>query len=196
MLGGGLALLYLALFSLGQQPQIVRLLVGVLGLLLAVPGAVITWCNVDWLNHCYTYRFTCNAINSHADPWVTPDDPAATYVMVIPRQHWGPLNWVKDRGFLVADRSRRCLTFEGIQYRYKIPAAAIRSCEIESTISGGSLYVVVLRTVHQEEGETRELEIPFMVGWRGWGKSRGYIRLERAEDLQDKIDAARDVASN
>jgi hypothetical protein len=171
----------------GGQPETVRLLLGALGALLGLAGGFMTWFNVDWLNHLYTYRLTVNAIGQRPDAWVSTDDPQATYVAVVPRKNWGPTMRSTDRGFLLVDQVQRGLVFEGLRERYRIPATAILSCEIESMIAGSSLYAVVLRGY--DEKSQSEWEIPFRVGLRGWTKSRGNLRLARAEELQEQIES-------
>jgi hypothetical protein len=191
---GGLALLGLAWWNVGEQPEDVRLALVAAGVLLALTGGFITWHNVDWLNNRYVFRFTCNAIGARPDAWVAPEDPKATYVAVTPRKNWGPLLWVTDRGFLLINQARGSLLFEGIQERYRIPASAICSCEIEAMISGGSLYAVVVRCLRKEGGLTEEWEIPLSVAWRGWGTSRASTRLARATELHERIERLRRCA--
>ena len=52
---------------------------------------------------------------------------------VVPRRNWGQiaLQNAEDVGFLDLDAQRRELLFEGDNKRYRIPAQAVVSCEVE-----------------------------------------------------------------
>jgi hypothetical protein len=190
---GGLALLALALFDLRPQPDVVRLLTVAAALVLAAVGGAITWFNPEFLSELYLFRFTCSAIGPRSDAWVTPEDPRAVYVAIVPRKYWKTFGWVTDRGYLVPDPEQKRLIFEGIQDRYQIPAVAIRSCEIES-LNNGALCAAVVRTWRKEEGVTQEWEILFVTPGRGRSKNRAIIRLARAAELQDRIEALREAS--
>jgi len=82
--------------------------------------------------------------------------PAALFVQVIPRANWGKLKLddASDLGFLRVDPQKRELLFEGDNEQYRVPGAAITSCEIEVFVSGQgthgatTLYRVVLQANH------------------------------------------------
>jgi hypothetical protein len=192
---GGCTLIGLSWWDLNGQTPNVRLLSAMLGALLALGGGFVTWYNVDWLNHRHVFRLTCDAIRSRADAWVAPEEPQATYVAIVPRKNWGAFNTSSDRGFVMLDPARRRIVFEGILERYRIPASAIHSCELESMAMGGSIYAVVLRCLCQGDGGKAEWEIPFKVDCSGWAKNHGPLRLAKASKLFDRIQLLRGSAS-
>src|SRR5262249_41893411 len=105
--------------------------------------------------------------------------------------NWGILNRETDYGFLKIDPARRCLTFEGILERYRIPADAITSCEVEPILPAENFYAVVLRCLCQGEGGVVEWELPFRVACTTWCKVRRLIRLEWTTELHERIETLR-----
>jgi hypothetical protein len=89
-------------------------------------------------------------------PLVEPDDPEALFVEVVPKTNWGKLQLdnASDVGLLRVDSRNREILFEGDRERYRIPAAALISCNLEFFVEGeGShgatkLFYVVLRAQH------------------------------------------------
>ncbi len=65
------------------------------------------------------------------DRLVDPNNPEAILVEIIPRRNWGTVAQAEDLGFLVVDQPGRQLLFEGDNKRYRIPAQALISCEVE-----------------------------------------------------------------
>ena len=85
-----------------------------------------------------------------------PENPDATFVEVVPKLNWGQmkLESASDVGFLLLDKQRREILFEGDKECYRIPAAALTSCEVEVHIVGQGthgatrVFYVVLRGHH------------------------------------------------
>jgi len=103
-------------------------------------------------------------------PLVDPNDPSALFVEIVPKANWGRtmLDNASDIGLLIVDRGRREVRFEGDKERYRIPAAALMSCEVESyTFGKAQLYFVVLNG-RQRDGVW---EAPFRER-RGAGRAR------------------------
>jgi hypothetical protein len=88
---------------------------------------------------------------------VTPDDPDALFVEIVPKLNWGKtmLDNASDIGLLLVDRARRELRFEGDKERWVIPAETITSCEVEKFVHGQGtaktrIFYVVLRATRRE----------------------------------------------
>jgi hypothetical protein len=167
------------------------------GLLAAISGVVICWNNVDFLNDRYIFRLSRSLIRARPDALVDPDDPEAVFVSVQPRKNWAnldPASKTNDRGFLLVDTRRRQLLFEGLRERYRIPASALISCEIEPTDVGNHLFVTVVRA--RVPGAAVDLAgtQPAWAGWEAPFRPRptkfGSFRSlgpEVAKSLQERI---------
>jgi hypothetical protein len=139
-------------------------------------------CYSDFLPSRYLYRLSKQAVFQRPDRLVEPDNPEALYVQVIPRRNWGRvmLENASDIGFLWVDRSRRLLLFEGDRERWRIPAQAIVSCEVQHFLLGGDqhsggkkFFLAVLRA---QTGDA-VWEAPVTRRHIYWGK-----RLERQRE--------------
>jgi hypothetical protein len=139
----------------------------------------------------YLYRLTRAAFAHRPELWVEPDDAEAEYIQVIPRDNWGKmmLENATDVGFLKVDRNRRQVLFEGDRERWRIPAAALVTCELESFVLGEgtqgaqTFFVAVLRA-HAGSGLW---EAPVTRRHIYFGK-RGQAERERdAQALRDAI---------
>ena len=134
------------------------------------------------------------------DSLVDPDDPEAIFIEVVPRENWNRLMFetATDVGFLRVDEQKGELRFEGDRERWRIPATAIRSCELTGVALGagapgpGSItyYVIVLRAEHPDPDWERPIAPRGGEGWLGRGK-----RLRRAQGLQAKILALSGLSS-
>jgi hypothetical protein len=153
----------------------------------------------DFLATRYIRRLTVQHLKRRPRPLVSPDDPAALFVQVIPRANWAKLKLLDptDIGFLRADMQRRELLFEGDKECYRIPADAIVSCDIELFVAGDGthgatrLYRVVLQ-LNQTSGNL--LEIPFAQRGNS-GKLRTKVRLKWAQELERQINDLRAPAA-
>jgi hypothetical protein len=102
---------------------------------------------------------------NRTDLLVPPGDPDAEFVDVIPRINWGAamLEPATDMGFFKIDHSRRELLFEGDSKRYRIPFAAVTSCEVEDYALGHEKWEADLHFVtvvsFQTENGPRELPL-------------------------------------
>jgi hypothetical protein len=182
-----------------QAALILSALLIAFGLLTAGTGGMISWTNVDFLNHWYTFRLTRNFIYARPDALVDPDDPGVEYVTVVPRKNWiklSPSSNPSDRGFVRIDRQKRQVLFEGLRERYCIPAGAVISCEVEDMVAvGSSLLVTVVRAeiaktsvdTADPQPDQGEWEAPFFPRPRKFGKYRAAQRRELAESLRQQI---------
>jgi hypothetical protein len=125
---------------------------------------------------------------------VNPSDPSAILVQVIPRAHWGKMKLVdaSDIGFLRVDAQKGDIYFEGDKEVYRIPGAAITSCEIESFLMGQGSHgaTTVFRVVVQANHPSGFWEAPFaQVG--SSGKLRRKARSEWAQNLRQRINSVK-----
>src|SRR5439155_10658453 len=102
------------------------------------------------------------------DTVVDPNHPDAILAEVIPRRNWGQLMLenADDQGFLLVDAERRQLLFEGDKQRYRIPADAILSCDVEAMNKGSEndsrSVPVALVVVSFRDDRLGEREVPFL----------------------------------
>jgi hypothetical protein len=112
---------------------------------IAVLATLIGW--VSWLAlmigyaACYNnylpcllfYRRSRKAVAARPDALVDPEDPETIYIQVIPRRNWGRpmLENASETGFRRINEAAGRLVYEGDAERWVIPAAAIRSLEME-----------------------------------------------------------------
>ena len=110
----------------------------------------------SWLSNRYLRNLVRKEFARRPAHLVNPDDAAATFVEVVPKLNWGKmkLESASDVGFLLLDKTRRELLFEGDKECYRIPATAITSCKVEVFVEGkGShaatrFFYVVLQAHH------------------------------------------------
>lgn len=127
-----------------------------------------------------------------SDCLVSHDDPAATFVGIVPRANWTPLarDNLSDVGLLRVDHERRSILFEGANERWEIPADALRSCDVEriaGTQGEGDApdgrFVVVLGARIDEA----DWEAPVFPKHLALGKGLGKKSEEAALALQTSI---------
>jgi hypothetical protein len=151
--GLGLAIMLLAMMLMGD-PDLWKIMLMLLFLL----GWLLGWL---WLLTRYTHFFTDRfwhrlarrKFRERPDLLVDPEDPDALFVEVIPRRNWNRLmiDSADDIGFLSVDPRRGFILFEGDKERYRIPKAAVISCDVEAIPVGegnagiSDHYMVVLR---------------------------------------------------
>jgi hypothetical protein len=151
--GGGFGLLGLGVY-LGEDAGIAGMIALLLGGLASFGGGA--WFMIyfgDYLPSRYLYRLSVTALRNRPETLVSPDDPSAVYIQVIPRRNWGKvmLENATDLGFLKADEAAGCLLYEGDAERWRIPVASILSCEVEGFVvgegaqGGQPFFVAVLR---------------------------------------------------
>jgi hypothetical protein len=112
--------------------------------------------DVSFLGHRYLKRVFHRELALRPSRLVEPDDPQALFVEVVPKTNWGKLQLdnAADVGLLRVDDGNREVLFEGDRERYRIPAAAIISCDIEFFVEAEGahgatqLFYVVLRAHH------------------------------------------------
>ncbi len=153
--------------------------------------------NPNYFGNRYVRKLARREFSRRAGCVVDPNDPDALFVEIVPKLNWGKLmlETAQDVGFLVLDRGRRQVLFEGDKERCRIPAAAITQCEVEEFVEGkGSaaatrVYYVVLRAAHP----TRFWEAPIRQR-TGMGKFQSRRRKKAAQQLCDTINEMRSGA--
>jgi len=162
-----------------------------LAILIFIANFIMLFMFPDVLSTRYLHQLALREFKRRPQPLVNPGDPAALFVQIIPRSNWAKLKLIdaSDMGFLRVDSKRSELLFEGDRECYRIPGAAITSCEIELFISGEGthgatkLYRVVLHVNHPSGNFW---EVP--VAQRGnSGKFRAKTRAKWARELQEQI---------
>jgi hypothetical protein len=131
------------------------ILIGV-AILIFVTTLVLVFTSPGYFGSRYLRKLMETEFRKRSKPLVSTADADTRFVQVIPRANWAKLKLIDatDVGFLRVDKQRGELLFEGDKECYRIPAAAITSCEIETFIQGqGShgattLYRVVLQANH------------------------------------------------
>jgi hypothetical protein len=145
------------------------------------------------------YQSACDNIGSRPENLVSPDDPDAIFVEVVPRTNWVKATpkyaYASDVGFLSIDLERGLLLFEGDRERYLIPAGAILGCEIEPANgfqrAGDSTwrYLAVVRANHP----SGTWEAPLAIRYDARHVFNGKTHRERAEELRERVLAVLDV---
>ncbi|HWF18542.1 MAG TPA: hypothetical protein VG754_04715, partial [Verrucomicrobiae bacterium] len=143
----------------GGVPIVMKILGSILigvAILIFVTTLVLVFTSPGYFGSRYLRKLTETEFRKRSKPLVSTADADARFVQVIPRANWAKLKLIDatDIGFLRVDKQRGELLFEGDKENYRVPAAAITSCEIETFIQGqGShgattLYRVVLQANH------------------------------------------------
>jgi len=163
----GAGVLYAAWAQWPQNQPLFSVWLVILGFSSLAVGATICCINLEYLNYRYTHRLTRRLVRSRPDAIVDPDDPECVFVAVVPRKNWTKLNLddPSDRGFLLVDARERQLLFEGLRERYRIPANALISCEIEALDVGNHLFAAVVRA--RTAGIAEDIA-GMQPAWTGW----------------------------
>jgi hypothetical protein len=142
----------------------------------------------SYLPSIYLHSVARRALKQRPNAWVEADNPDVMYVQVIPRSHWGKimLENASDVGYLLVEKTRRVILFEGDRERWRIPAEAVISCEIEHFSPGTAtdgpfrFYVAVLRA--QTVAETWEAPV---TQWHIYPSKRtDAVRERQAREVQ------------
>ena len=164
-------------------------LLGVGGML-CMGGLGFLMFDASFLGNRYLKKLLKHELSSRPLPLVEPEDASALFVEIVPKANWGKLQLdnASDIGLLRVDAQRREILFEGDRERYRIPAAALISCNLEFFIEGEGthgamkIYYVVLRAHHST------------VFWEAPIRERGNLglfktgrRKKRALELQSTI---------
>ncbi len=122
------------------------------------------------------------------------DQPGVVFLDIVPRSNWGRTmaEPATDVGLLAIDRSRQLLLFEGDNKRYRIPFAAVTSCEVaeirmDSDQWGTDLYYATVLTAETASGSR---EIPLCGRQLTLQKRRMEQRRQQAEELCETIQQA------
>jgi hypothetical protein len=138
----------------------------------------------------YIYNKTLAEFQNRPDSIVDLTNPDAILIEVVPRRNWGKLTLenAEDQGFLCVDQERRQLLFEGDKNRYRIPAEAVRSCEVEvmnPNESRSAPIACVVLTFHDER--IGEREVPLLPRRTIAGANLGTNYVERANELYRRL---------
>jgi hypothetical protein len=140
----------------------------------------------------YMFRRAKAELLQRPDAVVATDVPEAIFVEVIPRRNWGSraLQNADDIGFLHLDAEGRQLLLEGDNKRYRIPAGAVLSCDVELMNPDAAdderatpVGLVVLK-VRDKMGER---EVPLRPVRTVAGDALGGNYMERANELWRRI---------
>ena len=171
------------------------------GLMLAIPGGLVCWINVDYLGLRYMVRWLRRIHAQRGDALVSIDEPDARFIDIVPRSQWHQLVPDKaiDRGLLLVDRANRRLLFEGVKERYVIPADAIVDCDVEPMMphtGNWNFYAVVLRVRYPVDAPAsvagghrgEKWEVPLLPRPTQFRRYSAAYRRELAETLRDDIE--------
>jgi hypothetical protein len=162
-----------------------------LAIIIFVANMVMLFWFPDIFGGQYIRRLALREFARRPRPMVNPTAPSARFVQIIPRANWGRLKLfdASDIGFLSVDAQRNELLFEGDKECYRIPGAAITSCEVEvfiaaqGTHGATKLYRVVLQ-VNRASGTFWEVPI---AEYANSGKFRAKVREKWGRELQAEI---------
>ncbi len=130
----------------------------------ALAGYIAVRHNVMFGN-LYLLRVARVVFRSRPDAIVDPDDRAAEFIEITPRENWKKfmLDTAADTGFLRLDFEGRRILFEGDHERYRVPAGSVESGHVEEVYPFGvhaesdALLFVILNV----RTRTGPREIPF-----------------------------------
>lgn len=174
--------------TLMNQSILRALTTGFAGFALIIAAVcVLAWYG-DFLPSRYLYRLTRREFAQRPDCLVDPDDPEAIYVEIVPRAHWSKvmMDTASDMGFLKVDPRRREILFEGDKERYRIPAEAVESCDVEAFTApmdqqGTTVYQMAVLRARTPDGLW---EAPLSRRHIAAKKRNNAVREEQADELQ------------
>jgi hypothetical protein len=145
----------------------------------------------SFLPSVYIHRVARHEFRQRPDSWVDADNPDALYVQVIPRSRWTKimLENAADLGFLLVDQARRVILFEGDRERWRIPAEAVISCDLEYFSPGSATEGPLRHCVAVLRARTADgiWEAPLTQWHIRRGKRTNMERQEDAEAVQARI---------
>jgi len=123
------------------------------GAMLFLSTALLFFINPNYLGNRYLLKVVRREFARRTGCVVEPTEPDALFVEIVPKLNWGKmaLENASDVGFLFVDKARREILFEGDKERWRIPAAAVLSCDVDYFVEGQGthgatkLFYVVLR---------------------------------------------------
>jgi hypothetical protein len=168
-----------------------------LGLASFAGTAIFFFINPSYFGNKYLLKKLRLEFSRRPNCTVDPNDPEALFVEIVPKLNWGRmmLDNASDVGFLVLDRRRKEILFEGDKERWRIPAESITHCGLEVYVQGQGthaatkIFFVVLRA--QRSGEFWEAPIRER---SGTGKLRAGRRKKAAFQMFETIEAMRGVS--
>lgn len=142
----------------------------------------------------YMFAKTKAEFANRPDSLVDPNNAEAILVEVIPRRNWANagLRSSEDQGFLLVDAEQHQILFEGDNKRYRIPAPAVLSCEVEMVNKDWERdqravpVAVVVLTFRDPEG-LGEREVPLRPMRTIGGDPLGGNYVERAHELKRRL---------
>ena len=149
------------------------------------------------LNCRYIHWAARRAVSRRPDTIVRPGADSL-FVDIVPRANWNRLMLenAADIGFLTVDAQRREVRFEGDKERYRIPADALLSCELEKSFYARSakqdapgIWLAVIRA-SGPAGVWEAPVAPHLISGRVISKAQ----QRAAQELQTKIKTLRTAA--
>ncbi|MDB6108666.1 MAG: hypothetical protein JWR69_416 [Pedosphaera sp.] len=166
-------------------------LIGI-AILLAVADLILILTAPDFFATRHLLRLIKREFARRPERLVNPGDSEVHFVQIIPRANWGKLKLddASDVGFLRLDLKYREILFEGDKEYFRIPTAAITSCEVERFVVGEGSHgaTTFYRLVLEVNDSSGSREVP--IGPRGGsGKFRAQKREKWARDMERRIKA-------
>lgn len=166
------------------------------GLLVFLGTAAFFLVNPSYLGNRYLLKLVKREFARRTGCLVDSNDPDALFVEVVPKLNWGKvsLESASDVGFLSVDKARHEILFEGDKERWRIPAAAVLSCDTEFFVEGQGTHAAtkVFYTVLRARHPSQFWEAPIRER-TGTGIFRSGRRKKAAERLSASI---RDLQGN
>src|SRR5262249_33894964 len=143
---------------------------------------------------------TRRRVRDRGDAPGDPHDPDAGYLTIVPPAHWSGMipDKATDPRFLLVDRRRRQLRFEGIKERERHPGDAGLSCKVEPIRREEgpvNIYLAVLHVRYPATGPRSvsgghhgdEWEVPLLPRPTRFERYNNDWRKAAAKDLRDQI---------
>ncbi len=136
---GGVALAIWSLVHLdAHKDEAMWIAIAIAGGLVTAASAFLGLRNPGLIPNRLLERRARSFLDQRVERFFKVDDPAAVFVEVVPRAHWGKamLETATDVGLLKIDPARKAVLFEGDRERWNIPAAAIAHVSAEPATAG------------------------------------------------------------
>lgn len=142
--------------GVSPQDKALGVVMAVLGFVLFLGSLGISLVNPGFLGNRFWRKLLRREFARRTSMAVDVNDPDALFVEIVPKLNWGKtmLENASDMGLLVVDRGRRELRFEGDKERWRIPAAAIASCQFDKYVyrrgnHSVTIYFATVRANHR-----------------------------------------------
>jgi len=142
----------------------------------------------EWPCNRWMCRRLLRAIRKRRRSIVSPNDPEARIVDLIPKSNWHTVKLENAVDIMLVRVTREALLMEGDRKRYQIPAQAIARCYVETMRPSGWMvdHFCVMLTVRTGHGLR---ELPLFVRDFRFGEISVTARKDITEELKNAIDA-------